>query len=178
MTKIGDFIDHVIDYLAYFSAILIFFVFLSVCTEVFTRFFFNMPLSWVIEIAEYALVSIAFLSAAWVLKKEAHVFLDIALNILSPKGQILTNTIISALGVIICLVVTWYGADTVLYHFREGTTMPEKSLQMMTAPLLTVVPIGFFFLSIQFIKRTYGFWYKLKTGPVKEERRIEELVEF
>jgi TRAP-type C4-dicarboxylate transport system permease small subunit len=36
-----------------------------------TRYFFNYPLPWVTEIAEYILLYIPFLVGAWVLKKDA-----------------------------------------------------------------------------------------------------------
>ena len=44
---------------------------LVVCAEVLLRYGFNSPISWVVEISEYALLWITFLGAAWVLRAAA-----------------------------------------------------------------------------------------------------------
>jgi len=177
MRGIGNFFDHAVNFLAYLSGALITFTFLSISTEVVMRYFFNRPIVWVVDAAEYVLVSSAFLAAAWVLKKEGHVSLDVGLNFFNTKNRAAINTATSLLGAIICLVVIWYGVVTTIYHSQAGTIMVEKSVEVYKAPFLTVIPIGFSLLFIQFLRRAYGYLGKWRVPPEEEEKRIEEFTE-
>ena len=55
--------------------------------EVFLRTFFNRPQEWVMELSEYALLYITFLSAAFVLKKEGHIVVDLVTCRLNVKKR-------------------------------------------------------------------------------------------
>lgn len=66
------------------SAIFIISMMLSICGEVFMRYLLKKPLMWTVEISEYLQMYVTFLAAAYVLRHDGHVKLEILTGILSP----------------------------------------------------------------------------------------------
>jgi len=124
--------------------------------DVIWRYFLNRPLKGVTELAGYSLLYITFLGAAWLLKKEGHVKMDIVLNQLMPKNQALINAITSILVAICCLCATWYGARSAWEYFLTGY-YEVSQLSIPVFHLSAVVSFGFLLLFIQFLRRGYGY---------------------
>lgn len=150
-------LDHIINFMAFLAAFMLIFVMLLVCAEVVMRYFLRKPIAWELEVTEYLLIFITFLVAAWVLKREGHVKVDIFVNLVKPRIQVLFGIVTSAIGVIVCLVFTWYGAVVTIDHYRENIIIPRSLLGAPYAPILAIIPIGMFFLMLQFIRRTLGY---------------------
>ena len=163
--KTSAIFDSTIGIFAIFAAVLLAFIMLSVCTEVVTRYFLGRPLIWVIEVTEFVLVWITFLGAAWVLKREAHVVMDIVLVRLEPRTQALVNIITSVIGVAICLVLTGYGAFVTWDLYQREQFLPTI-LRPPSHILFAIIPIGSFLLFIQFLRRTYGYILGRRVVPV------------
>ncbi len=166
--KISNVFSRIVNFLAYLSAALIAFAFLSVCAEVIARYVLNNSIFWVMETAEYIMMFVTFVAAAWVLKKEGHVSLDIVLNLLNARRRAAVTTITSIVGAVICLIIMWYSAGSTLYHFQRGTSMAEKTMDIVMWPLMVVLPVSFFVLSIQFLWRAHGY-YQSWRKPSEEE---------
>jgi TRAP-type C4-dicarboxylate transport system permease small subunit len=105
---------------------------------------------------------------AWVLKIEGHVKIDLVVNRLNPRNQCVVNSITSILGAITCLVLLWYGTK-VSWEFFERGTITNTILELPSAPLFAIVPIGSFLLFIQFLRRSYGYLKSWKGSSSKEE---------
>ena len=155
LAKVSVVFDRAIDYLAVLSGILAVFMMLSVCADVVLRYFLNRPIKGVTEITEMCIVALTFLGAAWLLKKEGHVRIDVLVDRLSPRSQALLNGITSIVGVIICLALAWYSANLAVDHFQRGVTT-FTVLKIVTYPRFIIIAVGSFLLSIQFIRRSYG----------------------
>ena len=156
LVKAAATFDHLLDFLIWLAGALLIFGWLSVCFEVFMRYFLNRPTIWVIDITEHILVWITFLGTTWLLRREGHAKIELLTLQLRPRARIVINSITSILCAIICLVVAWYGVRVVWQHFHTGIIFPTI-LELPKAPLYLVVPIGFFLLFIQFLRRTYGY---------------------
>jgi len=159
--------------LVVFSFGLLLFAVLIVCAEVVSRYIINKPLTWVEQISGYVLVYIVFLNAAWVLKKERHVRLDILLFHLSFRTQTWFNMITSFLAAIVCFVIVWFGAELTLDYFRRGV----PSVEMLRFPMYVIwgiIPVGAFFLFLQFIRRGLGFLTSLKAAHCDDPGQMEE----
>ncbi len=155
--KVSAIFDYILTLFGFLTSALIIFLMLSVCTEVVMRYFLNRPQVWTVEIAEYTLLWITFLGAAWVLKKEGHVKMDIVLGQLKPGTQAVVNIITSVIGVIICLVLTWYSAEITWDHYQRGIYEPATLLDLPKAPIMVIIPVGSFLLLIQFLRRSYDY---------------------
>ena len=160
LTKGSSVFDYIIGSLTYLAAAILTFIMLAVCWDVIARALWGQPLKWVLEFSEYSLLYITFLGTAWVLKREGHVIVDIGLNQLNPSNRALLNVVTSILGVLICAILTWYGWDVSWEHLQQGYYQPTV-IQPPDFPIFVIIPIGFFLLLIQFIRRAYkhlGDW--------------------
>jgi len=160
LTKGSAVFDYIIGSLAYLAAAILTFIMLSVCWDVTARAAWGQPLAWELEFSEYGLLYITFLGAAWVLKNERHVIVDIVLTQFNPRTRALLNVATSILGAIICLFLTWYGWDVSWEHLVKGYYQPTP-IEPPDFPIFVIIPIGSFLLFIQFLRRTYkhlGNW--------------------
>jgi TRAP-type C4-dicarboxylate transport system permease small subunit len=156
ISKLGRVFDSAIGIMARLSDVILMFLMLSVCADVILRYFFNRPQAWIVEISEYLLLYITFLGAAWVLKNEGHVIIDILVARVTPRPRAALGIISSVIGTFVCLVVFWFGTVETLDIFKRGVPNPSV-LEFPKAPLVAIIPFGSFFFMIQFIRRTFGF---------------------
>jgi len=154
--RIAKSFDYSVAFLAFVAGFIIVFAMLSVSAEVAIRYIFNSSIEWVTEVVEYCLLCITFFGAAWVLKGEGHIKMDLVLNRLKPKHQALVNVITSTIATVVCLVLTWYGAVITLEHYQTGYIITSP-LEPPIWPIIAVIPLGLFMFSIQFLIRSYGF---------------------
>ena len=164
ITKFVSFFDRTIGVLALLGALVLVFTMLIVDYEVVARYLLNRPTAWMLEVVEYALLYLCFLGATWVLKEEGHIKMDLVLNRLNPRVQVWLNIITSFIGVIICLVITWYGVKVTWGLYQSGQyyaafLKPPKYI------IVGIVPVGCFLLFIQFLRRTYGYLKSLRALP-------------
>lgn len=157
--KLAAIFDRTNDVLVILAGAVLIFAVLSVTVDVLLRYFFNAPIIWSVVINENNLLYITFLAVAWVLKKDGHVKVELVLNRLNPKAENLLGMITSIIGVITCLVVTWYGSLVTWKDFQRGYYIPTH-IAIPEAFVLFIVPVGMFLLSIQFSRRTHGFFMK------------------
>ncbi|MFC2068531.1 TRAP transporter small permease subunit [Chloroflexota bacterium] len=156
LSKVAALFDWIINIFAFFAALLLIFIMVSVTSEVILRSFFNRPQVWVIELSEYSLLFIAFLGATWLLRNEGHVKMDLVLKRLAPRIQSIANIINSVFGMVISSVLVWYGALVTWDNYQRGLYF-YTILETPTALILVVIPVGSILLFIQFMRRTYGY---------------------
>ena len=162
MTRLGRILDLLMGALAFLGGALLIFALLAVCLDVIMRYFFNSPISWVLQVSEYILLYVPFLAAAYVLKQDGHIRVDILLNRLSPKTQTAFNLGASILGVLIISVVTYYGAKVTWEQYRDGIVTIEH-VKMPQFMITLAIPLGSALFSIQFVRRAVGYYRRLKS---------------
>ena len=148
--------DKTLIFLTYLAGIILVFITLCVTFDVIMRYIMNRPARWVVDISEYALVFILFLSAGWTLSKEGHVGITLVVDAL-PKGlQRVLNIITSAIGALICGLLLWKSID-LIWELYEAKDLFFKALVIPKWTIFTVVPIGFLTLFLQFLRRMLQF---------------------
>ena len=152
--RLAAIFDRTNDVLVFLASAVLIFTVVSVTVDVVLRYFFKAPLIWAVEINENNLLYITFLATAWVLRREGHVKVELVLARLDPRAQNLVDLITSIIGVLICLVVTWYGSLVTWRDFQAGAFQPTI-MRIPNAYILFIIPVGTFLLSIQFFRRTY-----------------------
>lgn len=167
ITKLSAIFDRTIDLLAALGAAVIAFMTIIVCWDVIGRYFIGSGPLWVLEVTEYGLLWFTLLASAWVLKGERHVKIDILLLSLHPKTRALFNMVTSVLATAACLIVVWYSTGVVWEYIQSGERLPSEVRPYKFIPYL-ILPIGFLFLFIQFIRRTYGYFLTWKTEAEKK----------
>ncbi|MFH1487653.1 MAG: TRAP transporter small permease [Pseudomonadota bacterium] len=172
--RLSQFYDKTIVYLSYVSAVLLALITLSVTAEILVRKLAGTSLPWVIECSEHALAFITFLAAAWVLKEEAHIKVDIVLTALNDRMRALLNVMNSLLGAALCLFLAYRSGLTILDLWKRHI-YTITTLEIPMAPLYSVIFIGSLLLSIQFSIRTKKFfseWRNDRNIPEKEPTRV------
>ena len=169
--------DRILGAFGAFGAGLIILVTLGIASDVSMRFFFNRPIRGMVEITEYAILWITFLLAAWVLKRDKHVKMDIVLRWLKPTVQSLINIITSVLSAIAFLILTGYAAAVTWESFKMGF-LDYTALAPPLWPIQVIIPIGSFLLFIQLLRRTRGYWKnwrQIRTEDPSQHRADEAL---
>ena len=152
VSRLTSVFDRILDIFTFFAGFLLIFTVVSVCLGIIMRAM-GRPLAWVLEVSEYNLIYIAFLVAAWVLKVEGHVGIDIVTNQLKPRTRSLLSAITSAICAVICVILTWYGAR-VTWKFVLSGEFVVSVLEPPKYIFLAIIAVGSFLLLIQFIRRT------------------------
>jgi TRAP-type C4-dicarboxylate transport system permease small subunit len=141
------------------SAIFLVGMAIIVGADITLRYVFYRPLGWVKEVSEYTLVGLGFLGAAWILKDDAHVKMDLVLSKVSSRAQTMLNIITSVIGTIIVLIVTWFSLR-VTVDFYRGKYLMMSVLEPPKWILLSPIFVGCLILAIQFMRRTYVYIQK------------------
>ncbi|MFC2003515.1 TRAP transporter small permease [Chloroflexota bacterium] len=171
LARVTRIFDGLVDYLAATAGALILCAMLIVTLEVIMRYFLHRPQIWAVEFSEYILVWFTFLGATWILREGGHARLDMAVNQLSPRAQVLLGIISSIIGAVVCLLLIVYGTQVTLDLFLRGVTEVKSQILMPKAPLVMIIPIGSLPLAIQFVRRGYRYLEQWRALPSKTERR-------
>ena len=153
VSKLTSIFDRTLNIMLIISAILVIVTAIIVNVGIFTRTFLNLPIAWVPEISGYILLYITFLVAAWVLKEEGHVKMDMVLGYLKPKTQSMMNVVTSAISAIVSAILAWYGMKVTVDLFQSGYFTPTI-LELPKFIFTISIFIGSLLLFIQFIRRT------------------------
>jgi TRAP-type C4-dicarboxylate transport system permease small subunit len=156
--------DRIIDAGAVLAASLLIAVMLATTIKVVFRYGLREGLIGVDQISGTMLLYIAFLGAAWVLRREEHVTLDIVLNSVSATLRRRMLIASSVLGGLICLTLALAGTVEVISSLQRGVKIPSE-LEMPRAVNLVVIPLGCFFLGLQFLRRAWLFAQSAATAP-------------
>ena len=150
----GRVVDVVITAFGLLAVIIVAALAFCVGLEVVMRYFFDAPTRWVIEFSEYALLWLAFLSSAWILRQEGHVRVELLTEMLSPRWQRRLHFVTSWLGAAVCAVFFWVSTTYVL-GIRESGEILFKSVPIEKWTVMAVIPPGLALLAIQFVRRAF-----------------------
>lgn len=163
MIRVNGVFDRILGVLATLCSVLLFFMMLIVCYEVVVRYFFNSPTNWVVDISSFILLFFPFLVGAWIFKRDEHVRMDLLLTRLSLKSRTRLNTITYLIAAAVSLTLAYYGFTSTQELYKMGYRT-ETNLIIPKWPILAVIPIGFFFLFLQSLRKALEYFRRLKSG--------------
>lgn len=108
--------------------------------QVISRYIFSMPLTWTEELARFALLWFAFVSAGFVMARRIHIAVDLVARKLSRTGAIVMDTFALVMVVVASGAMAWAGAG-----FAAGASRlaaPATSLPMSVVYASAVVGFG------------------------------------
>jgi C4-dicarboxylate transporter DctQ subunit len=161
IVKAASVVDCLLITLVYVAAVILTFITLLVCLDVVARAVAKKSVTGVTEFTEYSLLYITFLCAPWVLKRDAHVKIDILLKKLSKKNEALVNSISSLLGACVCSFLVWWGTYVALDRLWRRSYQPT-AIEIPDFPIFIVIPLGSCFLMIEFLRAAYINYQKWK----------------
>jgi TRAP-type C4-dicarboxylate transport system permease small subunit len=160
--RLGGLVGGIMNGMAFLSGVFLIMVMLIITIAVVCRYFLHHPLGWSIEVSQYLLVFLSYLSIAWVLRREGHVKIDIFLFMFSRKTQGLINTLTSACSILVSLIITIFAVKVTWDLYRADYFEPTI-LMVPKFIFIAVIALGFLMLTIQFSIRSYDFYKRWKS---------------
>ncbi len=134
----------------YLSAIALVLATLAMMHGVLTRYFLKSPTIWQTEVSIYLLVFVTFVGAAYGLKHHAHVGVDLLVDRLPPRPQLVVRVLTAVLAsvVVLAVVYTSYGTWLEAYQgdFRTSTVLATP-LWIVYA----ILPVGMLLVLFQYL---------------------------
>ena len=153
LSKISSIFDKVLDLTGILAAIMLTLIMLIVCYEVVMRYFFHSGVDWAADLTSYAILIVAFLGSAWLLRDEGHVSIDLLSQRVSKKTRNILQVIMSLICVVLFLGLTWFGTKITITFYREGA-MLVGGIMVPKSAVVLFIPLGSILLLIQFVRRT------------------------
>lgn len=126
-----------------------------ICLNVILRYLLNYSLAWSIELSEYILVYVTFLTAPWLLRTNEHIVVDVVYEAVSPKTKRVFKLISNTLGSLVCLVLTVFGFIVTWDNYVRDVIL-YNSLLMPKFILLIIIPVSGLLMFFEFCLR----WFK------------------
>lgn len=159
MTAFDRWLTRIENVLAWIGIVVLILIIGAVCTEIVLRTFFARPQVWVIEFSEYGLLYLTFLGAAWLMRHDGHVRVDLLTNALNPAWKRRLAMASEAVGCAVSVVLLVFGAIVTLDAQRRGLFKPTI-LEFPTWIVLAVIPLGSAVLALRFLQRLVALWQR------------------
>lgn len=156
MSKLERSFDFILDFFSAIAGILLVVMMLATVLKVVLRAMFNHGILGIDQISGTMMVYVTFLGAAWVLRRDGHVTVDIVTANISPQAQRVVMFVSSLIGAAVCFVLTWFGTKAVLLSLQRGVVVAAE-LEIPRAVNLWVIPLGCLLLGIEFLRRAIRF---------------------
>lgn len=123
---------------------------LAVSYGVIGRKVFGLPTAWTLEISEYSLLFITFLSAPWVLRLHGHVNVDVFVTSLSHAWRERLQVVTYAIAAVAALILFYFSLETTLSYYSRDVIL-RKVLEIPQWMIIGVIPVGSLLLSLRLI---------------------------
>ncbi len=131
--------------------------------EVVARYFFDRPTIWVYDTAIFMFGYLGLLSGAYVLKHKAHINVDMVVNLFSPRGKAVLESIFGLVFFYFMVLVVYYcwiaGVDAFMAGDRTATEWGPP-----LGHFKLVIPVGAFLLLMQGLANWIQSLYLAITG--------------
>jgi TRAP-type C4-dicarboxylate transport system permease small subunit len=115
-----------------------------------SRYFLGRPTVWQTELSVYLLMFVTFVGAAYGLRHHAHVGVDLVVNRLPHRPQLIMRLVTAVLALGVVLVVFWTSAQMWWQAYQGGW----RSSTAWGAPLYVVyamLPLGMLLVAAQYL---------------------------
>jgi len=118
--------------------------------EVIIRYIFKVPTIWEIEFSVYLIIMATYLGAAYGLKDDAHISINIIVRLLPDAYRRKLTIVTSLLSLAFCMILAWKG-----WEMWWGATSKGWRSESLWGPPLTIpyifLPLGMTLLSLQYV---------------------------
>ena len=126
-------------------------LFVLICVQVFARLLPITAVLWTTDLATYCLIILGFIGMAFVLRKGAHVAIDILVEVLPVRvGQVI-GVITCVIGAVTTIYVAFAAIDVTMSQFERGVYITASMGNVPKWILLAFIPFGLSMTFIEFI---------------------------
>lgn len=159
--------DRLLDVLLALVCLMIVVSTLAVAIDVVARYFFNRPLAWVFEMTEYFMLYAVFFGIAALVRRDRHVRIDIVVQSLNPRAQLVLDLICSVLATLTCGIAAYYSAISTYSHYLRKV-MTYGLYPMPKWALIAGICLGFTLATVEFARRVYRRARDLRRGTAPD----------
>jgi TRAP-type C4-dicarboxylate transport system permease small subunit len=105
---------------------------------------------WQTEVTIYLMMFVTFVGAAYGLKHHAHVGVDLVVERLSPRPQVMLRLVTAVLCLAVVLVVFWTSFELWLEAYEGGFRSPT-AWRAPLAVVYTILPLGMLAVALQYV---------------------------
>lgn len=138
-----------------------------IAQEVLRRYVFDSPTQYSVEFSQYLLVFLAFAPAAFCLKHDRHVRVELLVNILPKRTQTILRVFCYIVLVAFAAVLVWYGTKISAQAFLKD----ERSSSLISFPMwipYAFIPLSSLALSLQALALALQAVCDLRRGGAEE----------
>jgi len=161
---IGSVIDRISLVGGYLSGVVIFVLMALVTVNVLCRRLLHAPLIFGEEYSAYLMVFCVYLGAAYTLRENAHIRVDVVTIRLKERMQIYLRAITSCLSIVFGAVLTWKTTELVFYYREIG----QQAMSVLETPTwipASIVPVGMVVLTLQMLLAAVQDVRRAVVGP-------------
>jgi len=113
-------VDRLIQALAVLAGIYLIVIMLGIVFQASARSLGYSGSSHVFTFTEFGLLYIAMAAAPWLVRSRGHVYIEILTAAVPDTFRPTLSRFVTALCLIVCLIVVWYGAETTYVSWQRG----------------------------------------------------------
>lgn len=132
------------------GAVLLLGIMVLIVCDVTGRYFFHAPVQGTLEITEFVMVAVVFLTLSHTQAIKAHIKVDLLTERISPRTRLILALITYFLGLMLFVLIAWEGALSALDAWEIGE-VTDGLIPFPTLPAKLTIPIGSFVLCLRFI---------------------------
>lgn len=116
--------------------------------EVTMRWLGFRPPVWPVAISEFTLLYATVLAAPWVLRRAEHIQVTTLAVMLPARWRAALGLVVCVIGMIVCLLVAWYGLRVTL----TAQGLEIRSFEMPKWIVYAPLPAGFLLMAVEFAR--------------------------
>jgi len=99
--------------------------------EIFSRYIFNKPTKWTLEVSVFILIWFGFISLAYVQQSRKHISVDLLLHAMKERTRLAWDILGLLFSLLFAVIFTYFAYD----FFSEAWLTNEESPDMLSAPM-------------------------------------------
>lgn len=135
------------------AGLILLFVNLSIFVDVFLRYFFKRPSTWITEISTYLFLYMIFLATSYTLQQGLHIKVTFLRFHLSERSRRILDLVCSMFAMLFCFVLLWQTSVMTWSSFKEKWTTPTM-LSVPNVYIYVVMVFDSFLLLMTFLLQT------------------------
>lgn len=148
-----------VDFVGMSVGVAIFLIGILVTYDVLVRTVFRMTNSWITEVTMYLMGYITFMGAAYALKEEAHVSVDLLVLKVSPANRRILTLAVDMVLFIVAAVLTFLSFQFFLESWRSNEQSDTLLSVSLWIPYLSFF-IGMIFLLVILVPKLGNDWHR------------------
>lgn len=104
---------------------------------------------WTVPLAEYYVVCLTFLPAAWILRQNGHVAVDFLDSRIGLRQGRLLRLATAGIALAACGIAGWYSLSLVLDDYQRAVVLNSGGLSVPRWLTRAAIPVGFFLLTAE-----------------------------